>query len=109
MKPGIEYKWKRYYGSSGGYCGATFHLEVDGEDTGWFIQHCGHPTANYPYLIYDPSGKRFLDPQTKRAFRHLRVAKDHLINLRLVSLQVFGEPDQGEDVLGLERNQHEQR
>lgn len=28
--------------------------------SGWKIQHCGHPTALWPYLIFDPSGKPIL-------------------------------------------------
>lgn len=28
--------------------------------TGWQIQHCGHPTANWPYLLLDPSGEMVL-------------------------------------------------
>jgi hypothetical protein len=23
---------------------------------GWIISHCGHPTANYPYMLTDPDG-----------------------------------------------------
>ena len=24
---------------------------------GWYIQHCGHPTALWPYLLYAPDGR----------------------------------------------------
>ncbi len=24
---------------------------------GWVIQHCGHPTALYPYLLFHPDGR----------------------------------------------------
>lgn len=27
------------------------------EKDGWIIEHCGHPTANFPYMLYDPDGK----------------------------------------------------
>lgn len=90
MKPGIEYKWKRFTGFRGSQCGSTTHLYVDGQDTGWFIRHCGHPTALYPYTITDPNGKQYLDGKTGRAYRRIREAKDALINLRLISLQIFG-------------------
>lgn len=23
---------------------------------GWVIRHCGHPTANHPWALYDPQG-----------------------------------------------------
>jgi hypothetical protein len=32
------------------------------KDTNWRVEHCGHPTANYPYLIYDPDGNGILAP-----------------------------------------------
>jgi len=27
--------------------------------SGWRVQHCGHPTANYPYTAFGPDGRRF--------------------------------------------------
>src|SRR5215469_2795866 len=27
---------------------------------GWRLQHCGHPTANYPWLLTDPTGRVIL-------------------------------------------------
>ena len=24
--------------------------------SGWELHHCGHPTANYPWALYDPQG-----------------------------------------------------
>ena len=27
---------------------------------GWLIQHCGHPTALWPYALYDPEGQMIL-------------------------------------------------
>lgn len=29
--------------------------------SGWQLGHCGHPTANYPWAIFDPEG-RFRPP-----------------------------------------------
>lgn len=28
--------------------------------SGWVLQHCGHPTANYPWALYDPTGRMHL-------------------------------------------------
>lgn len=28
-------------------------------ETGWSIQHCGHPTANWPYALFDPTGRMY--------------------------------------------------
>lgn len=27
---------------------------------GWTISHCGHPTANWPYILEDPEGRVLL-------------------------------------------------
>jgi hypothetical protein len=28
--------------------------------SGWTLSHCGHPTANFPWDLRDPQGKRVL-------------------------------------------------
>ena len=34
-------------------CGARYFLHRDGTPIdGWFIDHCGHPTANWPYSFF---------------------------------------------------------
>lgn len=33
------------------------------------IRHCGHPTANFPYLIYGPNGKTFVAPNGRGYMR----------------------------------------
>lgn len=25
--------------------------------SGWFLEHCGHPTANHPWALFDPKGR----------------------------------------------------
>ena len=29
-------------------------------DTGWTIEHCGHPTALWPYALFNPAGEMIL-------------------------------------------------
>jgi hypothetical protein len=41
--------------------------------SGYHIQHCGHPTANYPYALYNPAGELLLAPNGK-AWRTLAAA-----------------------------------
>lgn len=41
--------------------------------SGWWIEHCGHPTALWPYLVYSPAGERVLAPNG-RAWRSLELA-----------------------------------
>lgn len=40
---------------------------------GYFVEHCGHPTANYPYHGETPSGE-MLVASNGRGFRHLHDA-----------------------------------
>jgi len=41
---------------------------------GWTIEHCGHPTANFPYSIITPEGGMILAPN-KRGFTSVKEAK----------------------------------
>lgn len=41
----------------------------------WRIQHCGHPTANYPYYLISPAGLHPIVSENGRAFRNLCAAK----------------------------------
>lgn len=34
-----------------GNCGARYSMTVNGQPTGFFVQHCGHPTAIRPYYV----------------------------------------------------------
>jgi hypothetical protein len=45
--------------------------------TGWLIEHCGHPTALWPYALYDPSGKMILTP-SGRAWPTVASAVDYV-------------------------------
>ena len=29
-------------------------------EAGWTLVHCGHPTANFPWALYDPQARRHL-------------------------------------------------
>lgn len=42
--------------------------------TDWWVTHCGHPTALWPYYGVSPNGTMLLAPNG-RGFRHLREAK----------------------------------
>lgn len=44
-------------------------------DSGWEVQHCGHPTANWPYLLVDPEGNTYTS-WNRLGFRGLRVGRD---------------------------------
>jgi len=52
---------------------ADAHLWLS--DAGWLIEHCGHPTANNPYLLVTPEGRKVLQPNG-RAWRLLSAAKE---------------------------------
>lgn len=60
--------WERIGGS--GTCGAV-HVHLP---SGMRVEHCGHPTANYPYTIECPNGEQIID-SNGRGFAHLVVAK----------------------------------
>ena len=51
----------------------TVHIHTP---SGWEIHHCGHPTANFPYVIYKPNGERILAPNG-RGFQRLELAKKY--------------------------------
>ena len=50
--------------------------------SGWELHHCGHPTANYPWALYDPTGRAVSRgwsfeppaPNDRRAWRTLKEA-----------------------------------
>lgn len=47
---------------------------------GWYLRHCGHPTANFPWVLYDPEGNMVLsgvaygNPRWGYAWRTVREA-----------------------------------
>jgi len=55
MAPRIT--WRRIGGRSS--CGAEHEHLRDGKATGWYVKHCGHPTANFPYYVETPGGAPF--------------------------------------------------
>ena len=48
--------------------------------SGWFVKHCGHPTAPCPWFILSPEGQLILNPNG-RAWRLLADAFDHVEQL----------------------------
>lgn len=59
--------WRRVDGSAG-KCGAVYE-----HPAGYTIQHCGHPTALWPYALYGPDGLMILAPNG-RAWQKLTYA-----------------------------------
>lgn len=71
-------------------CPRTGHPGVYGRDyvhrAGWRIEHCGHPTALWPYLLLDPDGGIVLmgaagpmrNPVYGTAWRTIRQAMDYV-------------------------------
>lgn len=62
----IERQWKKI--STNACEKGTYELN------GWIIEHCGHPTANFPYMLYDPDGKPMV-ASNGRAHQTLAAAK----------------------------------
>lgn len=48
--------WRRVDGSAG-KCGARYY-----HPAGYSIEHCGHPTALWPYALYGPDDVMILSP-----------------------------------------------
>jgi hypothetical protein len=57
---------------------------------GWRLRHCGHPTANQPWALYDPKGAFIRtgvlyakppDPTKGTAWRNLRAAAEYVASL----------------------------
>jgi hypothetical protein len=62
--------WRKTHTIGHGCCGAEWTNE-----RGAVVQHCGHPTALYPYLVFF-NGLSYTDPITGRGFRHLKTAQE---------------------------------
>lgn len=43
--------WERLTPAKWGKCAQQWQHR-----DGWYLEHCGHPTANYPWTLYDPQG-----------------------------------------------------
>ncbi len=64
--------WRRDAGALGKL--DTVHVHVA---SGWSVEHCGHPTANFPYLVWSADGERHLAPNG-RGFQNLKLAKSYV-------------------------------
>jgi hypothetical protein len=62
--------------------------------TGWWLEHCGHPTANYPWALYSPAGEMVLtgavygeppDPRQGRAWPNLAMPMAYVTRLAVAS------------------------
>lgn len=61
--------WKR--SNPGAYPPTFEHVD------GWHLQHCGHPTANFPYMLYTPEGAAVTAPNG-RGFQNVNSAVEWL-------------------------------
>lgn len=74
------YTWNAY-GEKGR---RRYELLVDGAAVGWYVLHCGHPTANFPYYCSRHPlghGSVIIREGRKYAFRLLEEAKQYAIEL----------------------------
>lgn len=52
---------------------------------GWVLQHCGHPTANWPWALYDATGRMHCTgsaggrPEFGRAWPSLKAAVEFVV------------------------------
>lgn len=64
---------------------------------GWRIEHCGHPTALWPYLLIDPEGDIVLmgaagpmrNPTYGTAWRTIQQAKDYVADIGLTRRELL--------------------
>ena len=74
----VKYTW---IARGKGTCGKHYTLLADGKPAGITVQHCGHPTALWPYaIIRRPEEGMFLAP-SGHGFHLLQLAKDSAIAL----------------------------
>jgi hypothetical protein len=55
---------------------ASNHAAWGHAASGWWIEHCGHPTANFPLQLFNPFGT-FIKAPNGRAFQDLPAAIGH--------------------------------
>jgi hypothetical protein len=80
------YSWKKEWFAHP-TCGAQYFLLLDGKDLpGWGVQHCGHPTANWPYSI-------FYGDYIKHGLTDLRELKAQVIELHKQFLETGKQPN----------------
>lgn len=72
--------WDRNPGPTGATLGATWELRDSGGSpagpTGVIVNHCGHPTAIYPYTVELPWEPWQLLAPNGKGFMHLMDAKN---------------------------------
>ncbi len=64
-------EWKQ----QGNRFGGKWFLFIDGKETGYRIEHCGHATANYCYTGFTPEGKAIFNGWNMHRFGNLKQAK----------------------------------
>lgn len=74
--------WERISAGLSGGKGAVWRHRP----SGWVIEHCGHPTALWPWAIYDPEGRGPIVSHNGRGFRTLDAAKVELLT-RVIEAQ----------------------
>jgi len=72
----MSYQHRRLKGwtrvpATGDKCGARWIHS----SSGWIVQHCGHPTANFPYYVITPEG----EASGFNTFRHLIEAQEFIL------------------------------
>jgi hypothetical protein len=67
MRTRLPDPWRRIDNGAHGKCGARYV-----HPSGYWIEHCGHPTALWPYALYD-HGRMVLAPNG-RAWPNLNAA-----------------------------------
>lgn len=73
-KPAPVPAWECVYRGAYGKCGNVYLHSA----SGWTVEHCGHPTANFPYLVVDADGYSHTNPLNGRGFQRLALAKSYV-------------------------------
>lgn len=60
--------------------------------SGWLVEHCGHPTALWPYLLVPPGGGQPVVSFNGQGFASLRVAQEVAERLAAGVLQLEYQP-----------------
>lgn len=82
MRTILGYPWRRLDNGAAGKLGARY-----GHRDGWVIEHCGHPTALWPYALISPTGELLTNPKNGRAFRTLMDAAQEVARLRVEAIK----------------------
>lgn len=71
---GVPHGWRRVDGGSGKL------FSVYRSSGGWTAAHCGHPTAIWPYQLFDPAGQEHRTPAGK-AWPNLATLAEYVISV----------------------------